>query len=167
MEYRSMTQVLHASAFRSVLLWLTLPLWLTLAAAACAQGQAQPRLPTVPLAIGKHTLVAEIAATPETRERGLMFRYDMKENEGMLFVFPTARRQSFWMKNTPLPLSIAFIDARGLILNIRDMMPFTTDGHPSEGEALYALEMNRGWFARHGIQAGDRVRGLEKAGKGR
>lgn len=162
-----MPQLLHSSTFRSALLWLTLPLWLIAAAAALAQGQGQLRLPTAPLAIGKHPLVAEIAATPETRERGLMFRYDMKDAEGMLFVFPTAQRQSFWMKNTPLPLSIAFIDARGVILNIRDMTPFTTDGHPSEGEALYALEMNRGWFAQRGIKAGDRVRGLEKAGKGR
>jgi uncharacterized membrane protein (UPF0127 family) len=70
------------------------------------------------------------------------------------------------MKNTPLPLSIAFIDAKGMILNIRDMMPFTTDGHPSDGEALYALEVNRGWFAQRGIKAGDRVQGLDKAGKG-
>jgi hypothetical protein len=85
----------------------------------------------------------------------------------MLFVFPAAQRQSFWMKNTPLPLSIAFVDAKGTILNIRDMMPFTTDGHPSDGEALYALEMNRGWFAQRGIKAGDRILGLDKAGKGR
>jgi uncharacterized membrane protein (UPF0127 family) len=96
-----------------------------------------------------------------------MFRYDLKDNEGMLFVFPAAQKQSFWMKNTPLPLSIAFIDGKGTILNIRDMMPFTTDGHPSEGEALYALEVNRGWFAQRGIKAGDRVQGLDKAGPGR
>jgi uncharacterized membrane protein (UPF0127 family) len=131
-----------------------------------AQGQGQPRLPTITLTMGTHKVLAEIAASPDTRERGLMFRYAMKENEGMLFVFPTAQRQSFWMKNTPLPLSIAFIDARGTILNIRDMMPFTTDGHPSEGEAMYALEMNRGWFVERSIKAGDRVNGLAAAGKG-
>jgi uncharacterized membrane protein (UPF0127 family) len=147
-----------------LLLWLIASM---VTGAASAQGQGQPRLPTIPLAIGKHTVVAEVAASPETRERGLMFRYDMKDGEGMLFVFPSAQRQSFWMKNTPLPLSIAFIDARGVILNIRDMMPFTTDGHPSEGEALYALEVNRGWFAQRGIRAGDRVLGLDRAGKGR
>ncbi len=143
-------------------------LWLAIGGVASAQGQGQgqPKLPTISLAFGKHKLLAEIAASPQTRERGLMFRYDMKEDEGMLFVFPATQRQSFWMKNTPLPLSIAFIDARGVVLNIRDMMPFTTDGHASEGEALYALEMNRGWFAGRGIKAGDRVLGLDKAGKG-
>ena len=145
---------------------LLLLLAFALADSTFAQGQAQPRLPTVPLSIGQHALVAEVAASPETRERGLMFRYDLKDNEGMLFVFPAAQRQSFWMKNTPLPLSIAFIDAKGKILNIRDMMPFTTDGHPSQGEALYALEVNRGWFAQRGIKAGDRIQGLDKAGKG-
>ncbi len=148
------------------MIWFALAAF-ALAGPALAQGQGQPKLPTVALTIGKHVLAAEVAATPETRERGLMFRYDMKDDEAMLFVFPSAQRQSFWMKNTPLPLSIAFIDARGVILNIRDMMPFTTDGHPSEGEALYALEVNRGWFAQRGIKAGDRVLGLDKAGKGR
>ncbi len=155
-----MYRLLHEAFFR------LLPVWFALAGTALAQGQPQPRLPTVPLSIGKHALVAEVAASPETRERGLMFRYDLKENEGMLFVFPATQRLAFWMKNTPLPLSIAFIDARGTILNIRDMMPFTTDGHPSEGDALYALEVNRGWFAQRGIRAGDRVQGLDKAGKG-
>lgn len=156
-----MYRLFHGATF---LLFL---IWSALAGSALAQGQGQPKLPTVPLSIGKHALVAEVAASPETRERGLMFRYDMKDNEGMLFVFPAPERHSFWMKNTPLPLSIAFIDAKGTILNIRDMMPFTTDGHPSQGEALYALEVNRGWFAQRGINAGDRVQGLDKAGKGR
>jgi uncharacterized membrane protein (UPF0127 family) len=109
---------------------------------------------------------AEVADAVDTRMHGLMMREKLGPNEGMLFVFPATRQQSFWMKNTPLPLSIAFIDAKGMILNIRDMMPFTTDGHPSDGEALYALEVNRGWFAQRGIKAGDRVQGLDKAGKG-
>ena len=161
-----MYRLLHDATFRLLLICFALAACLT-AGAVHAQGQGQPKLPIVPLAIGKHVLAAEVAASPETRERGLMFRYDLKENEAMLFVFPAAQRQSFWMKNTPLPLSIAFIDAKGVILNIRDMMPFTTDGHPSEGEALYALEVNRGWFAQRGIKAGDRVQGLDKAGKGR
>ena len=157
--------LLHAPRLLTFLAVLT-TLWLAVGGVAFAQGQGQPKLPTLSLAFGKHKLLAEIAASPQTRERGLMFRYDMKEDEGMLFVFPATQRQSFWMKNTPLPLSIAFIDARGVVLNIRDMMPFTTDGHASEGEALYALEMNRGWFAGRGIKAGDRVLGLDKAGKG-
>jgi len=155
-----MYRLLHNATFHLFLIWLAL------AGSAFAQGQGQPKLPTVPLSIGKHMVIAEVAASTDTRERGLMFRYEMKDNEGMLFVFPAARQQSFWMKNTPLPLSIAFIDAKGTILNIRDMMPFTTDGHPSDGEALYALEVNRGWFAQRGIKAGDRVQGLDKAGKG-
>lgn len=142
-------------------------LWLVAIGCAVAQGQAQPRLPVVGLAIGKHKVQAEVAAEPHTRERGLMFRFDLRDEEGMLFVFPEPQRLTFWMKNTPLPLSIAFIDARGVILNIRDMMPYTLDGHPSEGDALYALEVNRGWFAARGIRAGDRVQGLEKAGRGR
>jgi len=158
-----MSRILHGATFHLLLIWFAL----AGSAFAQGQGQGQPKLPTIPLSIGKHALVAEVAASPETRERGLMFRYDLKDNEAMLFVFPSAQRQSFWMKNTPLPLSIAFIDAKGAILNIRDMMPFTTDGHPSEGEALYALEVNRGWFAQRGIKAGDRVQGLDKAGKGR
>jgi uncharacterized membrane protein (UPF0127 family) len=156
-----MSRILHGALSGLLMIWFVL------AGSAFAQGQGQPRLPTIPLTIGKHALAAEVAASPETRERGLMFRYDLKEDEGMLFVFPSAQAQSFWMKNTPLPLSIAFIDAKGFILNIRDMMPFTTDGHRSDGEALYALEVNRGWFAQRGITAGHRVQGLERAGKGR
>lgn len=155
-----------ARAALALVLMLVL-LLVALAGPAQAQGQAQPRLPTLPLIVGKHKVTAEVAADPQTRERGLMFRFDLRDEEGMLFVFPEPQRLTFWMKNTPLPLSIAFIDARGVILNIRDMMPYTLDGHPSEGDALYALEVNRGWFAARGIRAGDRVQGLEKAGRGR
>lgn len=132
-----------------------------------AAQQAQTGLPIIALTIGKHKLQAEVAATPGTRERGLMFRYDLGEDQGMLFVFTEARRHSFWMKNTPLPLSIAFIDPKGVIINIRDMAPFTTDSHAADGDALYALEVNRGWFAQRGIRAGDRVLGLERAPKAR
>lgn len=146
---------------------LAVVLGLLVVTAGWAQGQAQPRLPTVPLVIGKHKLLAEVAADPQTRERGLMFRFDLRDDEAMLFVFPESQRLTFWMKNTPLPLSIAFIDARGTILNIRDMMPYTLEGHPSEGDALYALEVNRGWFTARGIRAGDRVLGLDKVGRGR
>ncbi|MBC7779006.1 MAG: DUF192 domain-containing protein [Proteobacteria bacterium] len=162
--YRPRARAVTHAAFATALALLC---WLALAGTTFAQGEGQPKLPAIALAVGKHKLSAEVAAAPETRERGLMFRYQMKDDEGMLFVFPSAQRQSFWMKNTPLPLSIAFVDARGVILNIRDMMPFTTEGHPSDGEALYALEMNRGWFAQRGIKAGDRIQGLDKAAKGR
>lgn len=161
---RASAQPLHRLAALALTLCL---MWLSAAGDAWTQGQAQPRLPAIPLAIGKHKVMAEVASDPQSRERGLMFRFDLRDEDGMLFVFPEPQRLTFWMKNTPLPLSIAFIDARGVILNIRDMMPYTLDGHPSEGEALYALEVNRGWFAARGIRPGDRVLGLDKAGRGR
>jgi hypothetical protein len=109
---------------------------------------------TIPLTIAGHQLQAELATTPEQRSRGLMFREDLPENGGMLFVFPQTRQVSFWMKNTPLPLSIAFLDADKRILNIVDMEPFDETSHPSAGPARYALEVHQGWFAERGIEAG-------------
>ncbi len=84
----------------------------------------------------------------------------------MLFVFPTAAAHGFWMKDTPLPLSIAFLAADGHIINMADMQPGTLDVHWAGGNALFALEMNRGWFAQNGIKAGDRLLGVEKLGPG-
>jgi uncharacterized membrane protein (UPF0127 family) len=92
-----------------------------------------------------------------------MHRRMLPENRGMLFVFREPAQQSFWMMNTYIPLSIAFIDERGAILNIADMKPLTTDPHPSAGPAKYALEMNQGWFAKRGIKRGAVVQGLHKA----
>lgn len=112
------------------------------------------------LKIGPQTVRAEIADTPQSRERGLMQRDRLCSNCGMLFVFEKASRYSFWMKNTPLPLSIAFISADGRIINIEEMLPNTTDTHDSHGEALYALEMNSGWFARNRISPANKVQGL-------
>jgi len=112
------------------------------------------------LKIGQQSIVAEIADTPQAREHGLMQRDHLCANCGMLFVFPVAQRQGFWMKDTPLPLSIAFIARDGRIINVAEMQPDTLDVHYAEGDALYALEMNRGWFAAHGIKPGDRVGGL-------
>src|SRR5450631_2077601 len=120
-------------------------------------------LPTVQLTINSHRLVAEIAATVETRTVGLMHRFSLKPDHGMLFVFNAPQPLAFWMKNTFVPLSIAFIGADGRILNIDDMAPQTETTHPSRGLALYALEMKKGWFAQHSIVAGERVEGLEKA----
>ncbi|MEO8739862.1 MAG: DUF192 domain-containing protein [Casimicrobiaceae bacterium] len=122
-------------------------------------------LPTLELKIGSSRLVAEIAATPATRTVGLMNRFSLRPDHGMLFVFVTPQPQAFWMKNTYVPLSIAFIGADGRILNIEDMAPRTEITHPSLGAALYALEMKKGWFAERGIGAGDRVEGLDKAPK--
>jgi uncharacterized membrane protein (UPF0127 family) len=122
-------------------------------------------LPTMELTIGGHRLVAEIAATNETRTVGLMNRFSLKPDHGMLFVFDAPQPLAFWMRNTHVPLSIAFIGADGRILNIDDMTPRTDDTHPSKWLALYALEMKKGWFADHGVRAGSRVEGLDKAPK--
>ncbi len=114
----------------------------------------------VALHAGPHTIHAEVAATPEQREHGLMRRANLCADCGMLFVFPAPGRHSFWMKNTPLPLSIAFIAADGRVLNIEDMQPETLDVHTAAGNALYSLEMPQGWFTRHQVKAGDAITGL-------
>jgi uncharacterized membrane protein (UPF0127 family) len=124
-------------------------------------------LPAVQLSIKGHRLVAETAATTATRTVGLMHRFSLKPDHGMLFVFDTPQPLAFWMKNTFVPLSIAFIGADGTILNIEDMAPQTETTHPSRSLALYALEMKKGWFAERAIAAGDRVEGLEKAPRAR
>lgn len=112
-------------------------------------------LPTIPLTIGEHTLEVELATTPAQRQRGLMFRESLSDSAGMLFVFPNDAHRSFWMRNTQIPLSIAFLDAEGRIINIRDMEPFDESSQPSDGPARYALEVNQGWFAERSIVAGD------------
>lgn len=117
-------------------------------------------LPTTTLAIGRHKLVAEVAATPAQRETGLMYRFSLKPDHGMLFVFDQPQRQSFWMRNTYVPLSIAFVGADGRIVNVEDMAPHDENTHWSTAPALYAIEMKKGWFAERGIGPGDRVEGL-------
>ena len=128
-----------------------------------AHAAADPALPEIALEIKGHKLTAEVAANDAARTTGLMHRRMMPENRGMLFVFSHAAPQSFWMMNTHLPLSIAFIDERGSIVNIADMKPLTTEPHPSAGPAKYALEMNKGWFAKRGIKAGVKIDGLKNA----
>jgi hypothetical protein len=123
--------------------------------AAAAPTGAPAQANTIPLRIGTHTLEVELATTSAQRQRGLMYREDMPENGGMLFVFPNTRPLSFWMRNTPLPLSIAFLDEEKRIINIAQMQPFTTRSHQSAQPARYALEVHQGWFAEHGIEAGD------------
>lgn len=112
------------------------------------------------LAIGGHAIKAEIAGTPGTRARGLMGRTQLCADCGMLFIFSAPARHGFWMKNTPLRLAIAFIGNDGRIIDIKEMRPDTLNVHYPRREALYALEMNGGWFAAHGIRTGDRVDGL-------
>jgi len=94
-----------------------------------------------------------------------MYRFSLRPDQGMVFVFAQPQQLGFWMKNTFVPLSIAFIDSQGRILNIEDMAPQTEATHPSRGLALYALEMRKGWFRDHGVQPGDRVDGLPPASK--
>ncbi|GAB2898909.1 DUF192 domain-containing protein [Paralcaligenes sp. KSB-10] len=127
-----------------------------------ARSQSLLLLPTTELTVGAQPVQAEIAATEASREQGLMYRQSLLPDHGMLFVFERAEQQCFWMKNTLLPLSIAFIAANGKILNIADMQPQTEDAHCPSGPILYALEMQQGWFAEHRIQAGQAVLGLPK-----
>ena len=115
---------------------------------------------TITLNIGRQTIYAEVVDTPQSRERGLMQRDHLCANCGMLFVFENPGRPSFWMKDTTLPLAIAFIAADGTIINIEEMQPDTTGSHVAQNDALYALEMNRNWFAKNGIRPDDKVRGI-------
>jgi uncharacterized membrane protein (UPF0127 family) len=137
----------------------------TLALLGASLAASAADLPTVELSGNGQRIVAEIAATEATRTTGLMNRFSLQPDHGMLFVFREAHLQAFWMKNTYVPLSIAFIGADGRILNIEDMAPLTESTHPSRGPALYALEMKKGWFAQHGIVAGDPIQGLDRLPK--
>ncbi|MES2353226.1 MAG: DUF192 domain-containing protein [Pseudomonadota bacterium] len=123
--------------------------------------QAEP-MPQTSLQIGMHVIKAEVVATPESRAKGLMRRTQLDKNSGMLFIFDTNDIHGMWMRNTLLPLSVAFIDKSGAILNIAEMKPLDETTHNSSGPAGYALEMNSGWFSQHGIKAGDKVQGLPK-----
>jgi uncharacterized protein len=123
--------------------------------------RADPLL-TYPLRVANHPLRAELALTEEQRIQGLMFRKQLPENQGMVFAYPHEDQYAMWMKNTLIPLSVAFIDKNGVILNIADMEPQSERSHASEGKAKYALEMNRGWFAKRGIARGARVSGLDR-----
>lgn len=120
---------------------------------------AQP-LPVVQLSAGMHLIRAEVAADFSSRSRGLMHRKAMETNAGMLFVFDEASVQCMWMKNTLIPLSVAFLDERGSIINIADMQPHSEQSHCATRPARYALEMNRGWFAARGIKPGMRLGGI-------
>ena len=137
-------------------------LTLALLLAAAPAGAQQPPLPALELGAGMHLIRAELAATEATRALGLMHRRSLAPNGGMLFVFDAPGAYCMWMKNTPLPLSVAFIDASGAIVNIEDMQPLTEQSHCAARPVRYALEMRQGWFAERGIRAGERLRGLDK-----
>jgi len=125
---------------------------------AAAQG-----MPVMELTAGFHRIEAEVAATPQNRAQGLMHRKAMESQRGMLFVFTHDAAHCMWMKNTLIPLSVAFMDANGRILNIAEMKPHSEDNHCAAKPARYALEMNGGWFAQRGLKAGDVVNGIERA----
>lgn len=124
---------------------------------------AGAQLPEIPLAVESHKLVVEVAATEEARAQGLMHRRILPENRGMLFVFREPAQHAMWMMNTYVPLSVAFLDERGRIINIADMQPHTRDTHAAAKPAKFALEVNRGWFAKRSIKPGARIEGLERA----
>jgi uncharacterized membrane protein (UPF0127 family) len=136
--------------------------------ALCLAGQAlaDPLL-TYTLRIKGHALRAELANDDETRQTGLMYRQRLPEAAGMLFVYEAESRHAMWMRNTLIPLSVAFIDRRGQIINIEDMAPQTEEAHAARAPAAYALEVNQGWFKKYNIKPGDRVEGLEKVPKSR
>lgn len=129
------------------------------AATAQAQDAAQPRLPTIQLNAGMHLIRAEVAQAPIEHMVGLMHRTEMGANEGMLFVYEAPQKHCFWMRNTLLPLTIAFIDDDGHIVNLADMQPRTETSHCSARPVRFALEMNQGWFAKRGIKPGFQLRG--------
>ena len=131
---------------------------LTLAAPAAAQDGPQ-KLPSTRLTAGFHLINAEVASTQEQRAIGLMHRPTMPANDGMLFVFERPGQQCFWMKNTLLPLSIAFLDDDGTVVNIEEMKPQSLDSHCSAKPVRFALEMNQGWFSKRAIKPGAKITG--------
>lgn len=137
-----------------------------LIAFAIPHGKVNARteqLPVQELVVDSHRIRAEIAATPKTRNQGLMHRESLPQDTGMLFVFEEAGQPCFWMKNTVVPLSIAFIDPSGYIVNIADMEPLDLSSHCPAAPILYALEMEQGWFGSKEIRAGARVEHLPPA----
>jgi uncharacterized protein len=123
------------------------------------------RFPMMVIQVDGHAMRVEIADDGAKRAQGLMNRDSLPADEGMLFVYPSEEPRSFWMKNTRIPLSIAYIDQGGRIVAIKDLQPMSTRGVPSGAPALYALEVNQGWFAKKGVLPGARVTGLPEASK--
>jgi uncharacterized protein len=153
--FPTVTGRLSRRAATTALLTATLLSWQP---AAWAQSP-QTQLPRARLQAGMYLIDVQVASTPEQRSTGLMWRQEMPANEGMLFVFEQPAPQCFWMKNTLLPLTAAFVADDGTIVNLADMKPQTTDSHCSSQPVRFVLEMNQGWFARRGIGAGYRLSG--------
>ncbi len=148
--------MLLRAAFSAIFISIAVPGW--------AQ---QPQLPLLELSAGMHRIEAEVAATPESRQTGMMLRTSMPSHRGMLFVFTDSAKHCMWMRNTLLPLSVAFLDEKGRILNVEEMQPKTEDNHCAAKPARYALEMNLGWFRSRGLGAGVAITGIDKAPAGR
>jgi uncharacterized protein len=137
--------------------------WRVLAAALLALAslaRAEAPLPVISLKVAGHALRVEVVTTQEQMAKGLMFREKLGTNDGMLFVYQDPGYYAMWMKNTLIPLSVAFVDGEGRILNIEDMEPQTLDSHAAAGPARYSIEANKGWFAARKVKAGDQVTGL-------
>ncbi len=130
-------------------------------AIAFAQGALPPQ-PTIKLTAGIHLITAEVVADQATVMRGLMFRERLAPNHGMLFLYPEPSPLCMWMRNTLIPLSVAFIDGDGSIVNIEDMQPQTDASHCARKPVPFALEMERGWFEKHGMKAGSKIGGLPR-----
>jgi uncharacterized membrane protein (UPF0127 family) len=126
---------------------------------ANAQPVPQMDLPRVSITAGIHMIDTQVAATSDQRATGLMYRKNMPHHEGMLFTFEQATVQCFWMKNTLLPLTAAFLADDGTIVNLENMKPLTTESHCSKQPVRFVLEMNEGWFSKKGIKAGSKLKG--------
>lgn len=149
----------HAPLSHRVIQWCAASAASLLTCAALAQTVPQLNLPRTQLRAGMHLLDVQLARTPEQRQIGLMFRKEMPQHEGMLFVFEQPATQCFWMRNTLIPLSAAFVADDGTIVNIADMKPQSDASHCSEKPVRYVLEMNQGWFAKKQIHAGYKLGG--------
>ncbi len=139
---------------------LILSLSIALLLALFSSPTRAAKLPTLPLQIGLYIVQAEVAADNESRSRGLMHRTEMESNRGMIFVFDRLGVQCFFMKNTLIPLTIAFLNEQGKIVNMSDMSPQTETPHCSKEPVRYVLEMNQGWFATRGIKEGAVIKGI-------
>jgi len=134
--------------------------WMVLLMALPAMAVAE--MPVVELGAGMFRIQVEVAHTDANRQLGLMNRREMPAHNGMVFVFPQDARHCMWMRNTFIPLSVAFLDEQGRILNIADMQPQTEDSHCAAAPARFALEMNQGWFRERGLKPGDAIRGVDR-----
>ena len=128
----------------------------------CAGSSLAQPMPLAELGAGMYRIEAEVAHTAQARQVGLMMRKTMAPQRGMVFVFEHDATHCMWMKNTFLPLSVAFVDAQGKVINIEDMQPQSEDNHCAAAPARFALEMNLGWFRERGIKAGDVLRGFDR-----